>query len=87
LQSGASKDVDGEVKEHKRKRDAKPIDRDRAQKVKDVAKGLGMTCKNKPLWSAEARKQALIDAPKDRDGGIACSCIKHQAWQRCIWWR
>ena len=87
LQSGASKDVDGEVKEHKckpvevkkrkRKRDAKKVDRGRVQKMKDVAKSPGMRCQNKPLWSPEAKKQALSSAPKDREGGIACDCIKH----------
>jgi hypothetical protein len=88
LQSGASNDVDGEVKEHKRKpdevkehkrkRDAKRIDRGRVQKVKDVAKSLGMTCKNKPLWSPEAKKQALQQCPKRSRRRY--SVRLHQAW-------
>jgi hypothetical protein len=83
FQSGGSTDVDGEdnappqAKKQKRKRDNKPIDHNRVKKLKDVAKSLGMTCANKPVWSAEATKKALMDAPKDQDGGAACSCIKH----------
>jgi hypothetical protein len=67
----------GEVNTHKRKLDAKQIDRGMVQKVKDMAKSMGMRCRNEPLWSAAAREQAWKDAPKDRDGGMACACIKH----------
>ena len=87
LHSGDSQDVDGKVKEHKRKPvvvknrkrklGAKKIDRGRVQRVKDAAKSLGMRCSNQPAWSPEAKRQALSSAPKDREGEPACDCIKH----------
>jgi hypothetical protein len=87
LHSGASQDVDGKVKEHKRKPvvdknrkrklGAKKIDRGQVQRVKDAAKSLGMRCSNQPGWSPEAKRQALSSAPKDREGEPACDCIKH----------
>jgi hypothetical protein len=77
-----SKDVDDEVNGlpqdnmRKRKHD-EPIDHHKVEVVKNLAKSMGMTCANKPNWSAQVNQEASMHAPKDEEGGDACSCIRH----------